>query len=222
MSPSATFQRKLWYLIIQPPHPKKSIKTQFHSFNRRKHCRLPMFFSTNIRGKTTEKPTKTTTTGTSRGKNNTHPRGKNQRTEAYLGKLHGSLLGRDASLLAWHLVLGLSSFDAASAVPWGYFWGAFLVFFGGEGRKFDISTKKSKQPVFDVDNKRGKFSRCQHLGWIHVGVVDGFLLWFTVLDHFFRQRESDVELRSFLTALKHIKPSRLRALHEINMDLWQP
>ena len=73
-----------------------------------------------------------------------------------------------------------------------------------------------------VDNRKQGFFR------LDVNILGGFMsVWLMVFNMvycfgpFF---PADVQFRSFLAVLKHIKPSRLRlrALHEINMDPWQP
>ena len=145
--------------------PKKALKQNFTGS--KKHCRLPIVFFWNKkkpnkkhRGKTEKQQKKTTTTGRGPlpgGKKPTVQRWENPNgTEAHPGKLHGSLLGRDASLLAWHLVLGLSSFDAASAVPWGYFWAFFLFFLGGKGENLISQPKNQSNQYLMLTQKKGE------------------------------------------------------------------
>ena len=168
--------------------PKKALKQNFTGSKKILQIAYRFFFETKktqqkTPGKDLEKPT---TKDNNNGEGSTSRGQKTQRvptvgkppngTEAHPGKLHGSLLGRDASLLAWHLVLGLSSFDAASAVPWGKFLGVFFCFFlGGKGENLISQPKnQSNQYVLDVDTKKGGNLR-------DVNILGGFMsVWLMV------------------------------------------
>ena len=134
VTPSATFQRKLRYLIIQPPPPQKSIKTKFHRF-KKKNCRLPIvFFETKKkpkkhRGKTKKQQQKTTTPGTSRGK-------KTQRVQRWenpmelrltLGSFMGLSLG--VTRLSLRGTLFLAFRHLTPHLPFLGIFGAILLFF---------------------------------------------------------------------------------------------
>ena len=192
--------------------PKKALKQNFTG-SKKKNCRLPIvFFETKKkpkkhRGKTKKQQQKTTTPGTSRGK-------KTQRVQRWenpmelrltLGSFMGLSLG--VTRLSLRGTLFLAFRHLTPHLPFLGIFGAILLFFFllGKREKTWYLKKKSKQPVFDVDkqSKKGEnfemstswVDSCRCGWWV-------FTMVYCFGAIFFRQRESDVTLRSFLAVKK--------------------
>ena len=171
------------------------------------------------RGKTLKnQQQKTTTTG--RGplpggkKPNGFQRWENPPTELRLtlGSFMGLSLGVTRLSLRGTLFLAFRHLTPHLPFLGENFWAFFFVFFlGGREKTWYLNQKikatsmywmltQKKGEIFEMSTSWVDSCRC---GW-------WFLQRFTVLDHFFRQRTSDVTFRrKLLAVLKHIKPSRL-------------